>query len=228
MRLKLVIFSLFVVILFSGLVYAEALPSETFKLPSLKIEEQEIPEGENGTLSLTGFTKALVRIHEGSRVDFNIYNPETKELMTKNSLIVDRIDQNSALISTSIDGEEFIQSTWTLGDMMQLNYTEVMLPFMFIEFQKIRNFEADGKTLKHVSLFFNVPLISDGSDIMGATVTDNTPKGGNVEKNNKAKYYILGVVALLLAGLLLLRKGSSKDDKKTVKENNSKEELHSK
>ena len=200
---------IFIFVVISLLVCSIVIAEQTIKLPKAPpLEEQVIPEGQNGTLSLTDFTRALVTVYEGTRVDFNIYDPKTRNLVVPNSLLIKEVTKDKVKLLISTDGGEYKEATWNLGDNIEVNYTNNIVPFMFLELQKIRYFEDQGKLIKHATIFFNVPLLQrvNTGNVDTNPNINNVEPVSDVQKNNNLYYYILGLVALLFAGYLFFKK----------------------
>jgi|SRR3989344_2104801 len=166
------------------------------------LEEQTVPEGQNATLSLTIFTRALLRTYEGSRVDFNVYNEKTRALEAVNSIIVTEVKPDSIDVLLSLDGSTYEKKNMKLGEMLTINYTDKSIPFMFLEVQKLRYFEDEnGNLIKHTTLFFNVPAFSVEKlpePPKEVDVTNVIPVEEE-NKNNNWIYYILGILVLVVA-----------------------------
>src|SRR3989344_2642207 len=220
--MKLIIISILLILLVSLVFAAE---EQTIRLPKTPpLVEQTVPQGENATLSLTEFTRALLKLYEGTRVDFNIYNPDTRVLEVVNSLIINEVKSDSVDFLLSIDGSEYEDTNMKLGETLQLSYSSSIVPFMFLEVRKLRYMEDEnGDLIKHATMFFNVPLITRSV----LDNTGNTAKDIDVEKvipvtnenkNKNLKYYLLGVVGLIVAGVLLFKKPDEQKNPKTESE----------
>lgn len=199
MGLKLLI----IFLLLASIVFA--LP-DSIRLPKMPpLEEKEIMEGQNATLSLTGFTKALLKLHEGTRIDFNVYNENSRELEAINSLIIKQINPNEINVLLSVDGIPYEESIIKLGDNVQLNYTNKYVPFMFIQLQKLRYFEYEDGIAKHATIFFNVPLITRVKQEIVKQLDVSNVMPTEFKKQNYTKFYILGILGLIVSGFLLFK-----------------------
>jgi len=175
------------------------------KLPKVVYTEGTIPKGENGTLVLTYFTKSYVKLSEGSKLDFNVYGDNIQDLVAQNSLILQKVNKDSADFLFSQEGSEYKQLKFYPGEesQMRLNFTG-KIPFMFVEITKWR-FSDDGNN--HVTLFFNIPVVKAKQQIEPQKETIDTTKvnSGIDNKNKYWPYYIGGAVVLLIALILIFK-----------------------
>ena len=199
--MKMKLLYLFLILLIVGTVYGITLPSEEYK-------ENVIPQGENGQAQLFPYTRTYVKLYEGTKLDFRIYNPTTGQELINNSLIIQKIN---------IDNAGYKSIVLKSGDkeQMQLNFSkEKGIPFMFIKGYKYKYVE--GAKDNYAVLYFNVPLfniikqeqpVPQGIDTTKAT-------GGEV-KTNYLPYALIAGIVLLVASIILYVK-QKKPGKKEI------------
>ena len=137
--------------------------------------------------------------------DFNVYGDNIQDLVAQNSLILQKVNKDSADFLFSQEGSEYKQLKFYPGEesQMRLNFTG-KIPFMFVEITKWR-FSDDGNN--HVTLFFNIPVVKAKQQIEPQKETIDTTKvnSGIDNKNKYWPYYIGGAVVLLIALILIFK-----------------------
>lgn len=214
------LFAIFVFIILVSIVYAEVntRDAEAYKdpktgetvirLPKIKYEEGQIPKGENGTLILTYFTKAYVKIYQNSKLDFNVYGDSMVDLVAQNSLILTKVNEDSAEFLLSQDGSDYkpIKIYPGSNNQLHLNFTG-KIPFMFIQLYKWRYSENPAD--RTVTLFFNTPVVPISKRAQAPVATNAVIDQSIIEKSNVKNYnwlyYGAGIIALLIALTLLFK-----------------------
>lgn len=175
-----------------------------------KFKEIEIPQGENALASLPLFSKTSLRIYEGSKIDFNVVDPDTNAILIRNSLILKEINPDYTKILLSLDGKSYEETTLFPGKQLQLNYTYKFMPFMLIK-QTITHYE-ESKEKRNVVLYFNIPFlktgkkdISEGPTAGSAILDTSVVKPKNNKIIDPALILMIAAIIILVTAIILIK-----------------------
>lgn len=167
-----------------------------------------VPQGENAVASLPLFSRTYLRLYEGTKLDFNVVDPDNGVTLIKNSMIVKEIDPKSTKLLVSLDGKPYEEMTILLGGKdTQLNYTYKFMPFMLVK-EMINHYDQDPKN-RNAVFYFNIPFLKTGKTLDAKTVpnagsavldTSNVKSGNN--SNGGMDLTILTMV--IIVGILIL------------------------
>ncbi len=120
----------------------------------------EVSYGKNATAQLPMFSKTYITIHEGSRLDFNVVDPDSFRILIQNSMVINRIENNTITALLSADGSEYEEVVFNLGKDYVINYTYEFNPKITITSRMARN--KGGPEERFVMLYFLVNSIKTG------------------------------------------------------------------
>ncbi len=171
-------------------------------------EELQVPKGEDYKLTLPLFSKTWVRVYEGSKIDFNIVDPDNSRIvLVKNSIVIKEIGKNTTKVLISLDGSEYEERIIEGNQIVRLNYKYDFVPYMDIT-QVIGNYNQKDPDDSNVVLFFEVPFLKDNLRITSPKSfvaidptqikPTNTPPSEN--KILDPLTILLGVIVIVLIG----------------------------
>lgn len=201
MNYKLLLFCIIATLTFSQ-VYAQQASG------ILNKEEIEIAYGDNATAQLPMLSKTYLRVHEGTKIDFNVVDPDSFNILIKNSMIISEINRNSVLTLLSVDGSEYKETM--LDRRYKINYTYDFTPSMFIT--PIIFHDDDDNTKRTVVFEFIVPFpktsTSDFRDVKPASldlgIASNVDPKESVESSEKTGFNKLLVILIALTILVAI------------------------
>ena len=175
-----------------------------------------VPQGQNATTSLPMFSRSYLRIFEGTKLDFNIVDPDTEVTIIKNSLIVKEITPDATKLLLSIDGKNYQEVNLIPNKDYQINYTYKFMPFMILK-QVVTHYENTSEK-RNIVLFFNAPFLKPGKSL-----SDVLPKKSQVidpttiqttNSKNESKFdttlIIMFVILIILVAIIFYLNKSKK------------------
>ncbi len=169
--------------------------------------EIEIPYGENAVSSLPLFSRTYLRLHEGTKLDFNVVDPDTGVALIRNSIIIKEIGPKPTKVLLSLDRMPYEEKILTAGEEIKLNYTYKFMPFMFLQ-QIITHYDEDEEE-RNIVLYFNIPFLKVGKDLdsspaTGFTSLDTTQvSAGNRSKGLDPLLVVMTIVVVILVLVLI-------------------------
>ncbi len=169
----------------------------------------EVPYGQNSTAQLPMLSKTYINVHEGSRLDFNIVDPDNFRILIRNSMIINKIENNTINFLLSTDGSEYKEVIFNSGGDYVINYTYEFSPRLIMRPVMIRN--RGGPEERFVMIYFLVNSIktrvSDFSDVKPIfidfeKVTSYNPDAGEKMPEKRVIDKIFGYI--LIAAIILL------------------------
>ncbi len=192
----------------------------SIRLPTPEYKETEIPQGQNGQAALFPYTRLYIKLYEGSRLDFSIFDPQTTQPIVNNSIIIEKVNKDSTIkAKLAIESGPYQDSIIKIGqrDQIQLNFTTKQAPFMFLQNSKTRY--IDGAKDNYVVLYLNVPMFSVVKEPKTQPQTIDTTKPTGIGAQEETSYIpyllIVGVVLLIIAIMAYTRTGKETEEEKT-------------
>ncbi len=168
--------------------------------------EIEIPYGQNTTASLPLFSKTYLRLHEGTKLDFNVVDPDTNIKLIRNSMIIQEIGRNSTKVLLSIDGSDYNETLIPAGKEVRLNYPYKFNPFLVMQ-QIITRYDINPEE-REVVFYFNLPFPKNSKDFGGEpsngstnnliTPDSVTPKSNTSENKSYGTIILVSIIILLI------------------------------
>ena len=181
----------------------------------------EIPYGENATATLPMYSKTYLRVYEGSKINFNIVDPDNGVILIKNNVIIKEIRPTSAVVLLSVDNSEYEETMFSTGYNYQINYTYTFMPYMGVE-QIISHYEEDSNK-RSIVLYLLVPFLktskSDFSQVIHGEIDPSfvNPTGSVVEEDIFSfsnPSFLVGILVIVLVAMGLLIYAFSKKPKR--------------
>lgn len=199
MKAKIALFVFIALLIVSGTLALDQSDSEIL-----------VPREQNVTASLPLFSRTYLRVYEGTKIDFNIVDPDTNVVLIRNSIIINEIEPKSTKVQLSLDGGSYQDTELVGGQDIKLNYTYKFMPFMFLR-QMIVHYD-DNKDNRNIVLFFNVPFLKAGKKLEGdpasgfASLDTSKVSAGTTTNNKTAPIVIVlvSIVSLLVLSLLYI------------------------
>ena len=165
---------------------------------------QEVQKGEDAKVLLPMFSKTWLRIYEGSKIDFNIVDPDNSRIvLIKNSLIVKKIGEKETVLLLSKDSGEDEEVIIKPSENYKVNYTYEAIPYMILR-QESMNLEG-----KNSVIFFEVPFLKTSKFDIPKTFVAIDPTevstGSKKEKYNPFTVSLVGIIIILVGVLAFIK-----------------------
>ncbi len=164
MNSKLLLFVILALLLVNT-VFSQEEQNRTFN--TINERAVEVPYGQNASVQLPMLSKTYINIHEGSRLDFNVVDPDNFRILIRNSMIINKIENNTINFLLSADGSEYKEVIFNSGRDYVINYTYEFSPRLIMRPVMIRN--RGGPEERYVMIYFLVNSIktrvTDFSDV---------------------------------------------------------------
>jgi len=221
MRLKTT-FLVFVLAI-SMLVAAIVIDAREITLPKdLGITQAEneilIPQGEDAIASLPLFSRTYIRIYEGSRLNFNVVDPDNGVVLISNTMVIKEITRNYTLVDISLNDGQFEEMRIIPSFENELNFTYTFMPFMLLT-QVITHYNED-EAKRNIVLYFNIPFVKAGKNLDGlpasgflAVDPSKISSTSTIDKNegiNPIIIVMLVIIVLLITSIAYLKLKKSK------------------
>lgn len=200
----------FIAIIALNTVYSQELIDNS---RALNRNEIEIEYGLNATAQLPMLSKTYLRVYEGSKIDFNIVDPDRFNILIRNSMIIREIGRGYLNILLSYDSSEYEEVRLGAGGAYKINYSYEFSPFMTITPVIMR--PDEDVTKRYSVLYFFVPhpktSTSDFSAVKPGNIDFGIVSGNDLtgafaeeveEKPNKFLAVLIGLI--VLAGVLFI------------------------
>ena len=156
MKSKLLLFAVLMLLLMNTAISQEA----EKRFNTLNEQAIEVSYGKNATAQLPMLSKTYITIHEGSRLDFNVVDPDSFRILIQNSMVINRIENNTITLLLSTDGSEYKEVVFNLGRDYVINYTYEFNPKIIITPRMARNKGSHEE--RFVMLYFLINSIKTG------------------------------------------------------------------
>lgn len=182
----------FMALFLASLVFAASQPED----------EIYIPFGDNATASMPVFSYSFIRIHEGSRLNFNVVDPATGIDLVRNQIIIQEIGVSETRTLLSLDGGELEEFILVPGEEYNLTYDYEFLENIILE-QKITRY-SDNREERNIVLFFEVPFSIVAERMKSQANSRFSGIDNSIISSNSGKdsanplVIVLGVIILIL------------------------------
>lgn len=211
MKSKLLLFVILALLLVNT-AFSQEEQNKTFN--TINERAVEVPYNQNASVQLPMLSKTYINIHEGSRLDFNVVDPDNFRILIRNSMIINKIENNTITILLSSDSSGYEEVMFNLGRDYIINYTYEFVPKIIITPIMARN--RGGPEERFVMLYFLVNSIktrvTDFSDVKPISldfdkVTPYNPQAGEKipeERKIEKVFNFILITAIIVLALYLI------------------------
>lgn len=206
--MKFRLFILIFMILLTSIVFAQNVPVKEDKTQDVSQtgSEIEIPKGQNATANLPMFSKTYIRFYEGTKLNFNIVDPDTNVILIKNSMILDKVRADNKIdVLFSTDTSNYEKVTLNTGEDYTINYTYSFNPNMVLT-PLISHYDENNEN-SNVVMYFFVPSIKTSKTSFAGVkhplidISTITPTGAAVT-DTKSKFNPFIASLILIAAMI--------------------------